>query len=274
MSILLSAYYPEGIVYVADKNITATINTTSGIKKYVEPTGTKVLSWPNNRAVIGFVGLANLAGLTLEEYLRIFIASTRDFTDIDQLAHQLRDQIQIDFSKDFAAQEVNEKQLIFHLGGFTKKENVCVPVLYHIWNYKGIVDPQTGKYPPGERIFQVNEDIETKFKDWPHPEDYPLRVRERLQNMVDQDRYLWFNNGYNLGAFNLFKDVVWQALCYLQKTPFALNISGINARVAFCRMAVELFGSYFTYHSYPEDRVVGGGSEAVFIPWDSVKNSA
>src|SRR3990170_3939125 len=102
MSILLSAYYPEGIVYVSDKNITVTVNTQNGTRKFVESTGTKVLSWPNNKAIIGYVGLATLAGITLEEYLRIFIASTRDFTDIDRLANQLRDQIQIDFSNDFA----------------------------------------------------------------------------------------------------------------------------------------------------------------------------
>jgi hypothetical protein len=267
MSILLSAYYPEGIVYVADKNITFTVNTLNGTRKYVEPTGTKVLSWPNNKAIIGYVGLGSLAGLTLEEYLRTFIAGTRDFTDIDLLANQLRDQIQVDFSEDFATKEVDDKQLIFHLGGFTKKDNVTVPVLYHIWNYTGIVDPKTGEYPPGERIFKLTEDIERTFKKWPNPEDYPQKIRINLQNMVDDNRYLWFNNGYNLGAFNLFKDIVWQALCYLQNTPFAFEISGINSRVAFCRMAVELFSSYFTYYKFPEDRIVGGGSEAVYIPW-------
>ena len=266
MSILLSAYYPEGIVFVADKNITVTVNTLNGMRKYVEPTGTKVLSWPNSKAIIGFVGLASLAGLPLEEYLRIFIASTRDFNDIDQLANQLRDQIQVDFTEDFATKEVDDKQLIFHLGGFSKKDIVIVAVLYHIWNC-GTVDTQTGEYPPGERIFKVTEDIETTFKKWPNPEDYPQKFRTRLQNMVDENRYLWFNNGFNLGAFNLFKDIVWQALCFLQNTPFALETSGINTRVAFCRMAVELFGSYFTYHKYPEDRIVGGGSEAVYIPW-------
>ena len=148
MSILLSAYYPEGIVYVADKNITSIITTKKGPKKFVESTGTKVLAWPNNKAVIGFVGLADLASLPMEEYLRIFIAGTREFVDFDQMAHQLCDQIQIDFANDFATQEVTDKQLIFHLGGFTKKQNVYVPVLYHIFNYTGGLNSTTGLYPP------------------------------------------------------------------------------------------------------------------------------
>lgn len=267
MSILLSAYYSEGIVFVADKNITNTVNTQNGLRRYVEPTGTKVLSWPNSKAIIGYVGLASLADLTLEDYLRTFIAGTRDFTDIDQLANQLREQIQVDFSEDFATKEVDDKQLIFHLGGYTKKDNVMVPVLYHIWNC-GNYDSQIGRYPPGERIFKLTEDIERTFNNnWPNPEDYPQKIRISLQNMVSENRYLWFNNGYNLRAFNLLKDAIWQALCYLQNTPFALETSGINSRVAFCRMAVELFGSYFTYHNYPDERYVGGGSEAVYIPW-------
>ena len=90
MSILLSAYYPEGIVYVSDKNITVEVKTTNGKKKYVEPTGTKVLSWPNNKAIIGYVGLASLASLPLEEYIRIFIASTRNFTDIEKGLREIK----------------------------------------------------------------------------------------------------------------------------------------------------------------------------------------
>jgi hypothetical protein len=93
MSILLSAYYPEGIVYVADKNMTILHNSQSGVRKYVEP-GTKVLSWPHKRAIVGYVGLGQLAGYSLDEWLRIFIAETRDFSDIRRLAQKLRNKIQ------------------------------------------------------------------------------------------------------------------------------------------------------------------------------------
>jgi hypothetical protein len=266
MSILLSAYYPEGIVYVADKNMTILHNSQSGVRKYVEP-GTKVLSWPHKRAIVGYVGLGQLAGYSLDEWLRIFIAETRDFSDIRRLAQKLRNKIQYDFSEDFQGKEVSDKNLIIHLGGFTKKQGIFVPVLYHIWNHTGIVDPKTGEYPPGERVFKINEDIESNFMKWPRPEDYPIKVRVRLRNMIEEERYLWFNNGYNIGAFNVFKDVVWEALNIIKDHGFAPNTSGLLARVAFCRMAVELFGSYFTYHNFPEDRAVGGGSDAVWIPW-------
>jgi hypothetical protein len=267
MSILLSAYYPEGIVFVADRNITVVKHIESRTKKYVESTDPKVFSWPRNKAIVGYVGLANLAGYNIDEWFRIFIAGTRDFEDISSLAEELRDQIQKDFSEDFSSCEVSDKQLIIHLGGFMKKEDVFVPVLFHIWNYSGIVNPKTGEYPPGERIFNLNEDIERDFLKWPSPEDYPKKIRNRLQGMVDQRRYLWYNNGYNLGAFNVFKEFVWQALHIIQDNGFAPTTSGINARVAFCKMSVELFGSYFTHHYDHEERVVGGGADAMYIPW-------
>lgn len=267
MSILLSVYYPEGIVYVADKNITVMTEKESKSIKYVESTGTKVLSWPRKRAIVGYVGIARLAGYPLDEWLRIFIAETRDFKDIKKLAKKLKNRIEYDFNEDFQNEEVDDKQLIIHLGGFTKVKDVYVPVLYHIWNYTGKVDSKTGKYPIGERIFKLSEDVEPIVKKSLQPGDYPQKAREKLQSMVDQGHYLWFNNGYNLGAFNVFKDVVWGALHIIKANGFALNTSGIIDRVAFCRMAVELFGSYFTYNNFPEDRVVGGGSDAVYIPW-------
>jgi hypothetical protein len=266
VSILLSAYYPEGIVFVADKNATITVSTSAGDKRFVEPTLTKVLEWPRNRAVVGFVGLASLGGYRMDEWLRVFIAGSRDFTNIDDLAHSLRDQIQSDFQKDFPpGTDVSKKQLVLHLGGYTPIDNVSVPVMYHIWNHESI--SSKGDYSPGQRDFRITEDVQRNFKDWPQPEDYPMNVRARLQNMVNERRYLWYNNGANLGAFIVFRDFVWQALHTIQDHGFAPQFTGLGARVAFCKMAVELFGSYFTHHFFPEDRVVGGGADVVAMPW-------
>jgi hypothetical protein len=116
-------------------------------------------------------------------------------------------------------------------------------------------------------FFKIEEIIEKDFNKWPNPEDYPQRVRNRIQKMVDQRRYYWFNNGFNIGMFNIFKDLVWGGLHIIQDAQFAPITKGINARVAFCQIAVELYGSYFTHFHFPEDRVVGGGSDAVYIPW-------
>jgi hypothetical protein len=266
VSILLSAYYPEGIVFVADKNATIIYSTPEGKKKVVEPTLTKVLTWPRKRAIVGFVGLAELAGYPMDEWLRVFIAGSREFTDIDTLAQELHLRIQEDFDKGFPDNcDVSHNQLIIHLGGFAARDDIPTPVMYHIWNHGPLSDK--GEYPPGERCFRLSEDIQRDFRTWPNPEDYPGRVRHRLQNMIDERRYLWYSNGANLGAFLVFRDFTWHALHTIQESGFAPEFTGLGSRIAFCKMAVELFGSYFTHHYFPEDRVVGGGADAASIPW-------
>jgi hypothetical protein len=96
MSILLTAYYPEGIVFAADKNATIQYRV-----RYVSSTATKVLSWPRSRAAVGHVGLGGRADLELDEWMRIFIASTRDFDNIKDLANGLMECVQHDFQRDF-----------------------------------------------------------------------------------------------------------------------------------------------------------------------------
>jgi hypothetical protein len=274
MSILLSGYYPEGIVFAADKNATITYAGDSGMKRHVEPTATKVLSWPHHKAVVGFVGLGYLANLKLDEWMRIFIAGKQNFDDFDSLADKLLQAIQEDFNKDYPAdQDVSDAHLIVHLGGFTIKRNIPVPVMYHIWNH-GDIDPKTGEYPDAERIFKLSEDVEADFKKWPNPEDYPERVRQRLQRMIDERRYLWFNNGANIGAFLIFRSFIWHALNQIQDAGFGPKFSGLGARVAFCKMAVEVFGSYFTHHYDPDERIVGGGVDVAFVPWPEVDDAA
>lgn len=265
MSILLSAYYPEGIVFVADKNATIT-HVPSG-KKHVEPTATKVLAWPFQNAIVGFVGLGRLSGgLTMDEWMQIFIAETREFDKIDKVAYKLRDRIQEDFDKDYlASSDIRKNHLVIHFGGFAKRDGVQTPVMYHIFNH-GEIDPQLG-YPPAERNFKISEDISRDFCSQLKLDDYPDSVRSWLENMIKSGRYKWYNNGANLAAFNTFKDVIWHSLRALQDAGFAPQSSGLNQRVAFCRMAVEVFGSFFTNYYLPEERAVGGGVDAVYIPW-------
>jgi hypothetical protein len=271
VSILLSGYYPEGIVFAADKNATITHLSENMQKRYVESSATKVLCWPHCKAIVGFVGLGTLAGLDLDEWMRTFIAGHRDFDDIDSLANELKGTIQHDFDIDYSeGTDISEAHLVIHLGAFDMKQGIPVPVMYHIWNH-GEIDGRTGDYPPAQRTFDLSEDVERDFMQCPSPEDYPQRVQQRLQRMVDERRYLWFSNGANIGAFQVFRDFIWHALYSIQDAGFAPKIEGLAARVAFCKMAVEVFGSYFTHHYDPNERIVGGGVDVVSIPWPEIE---
>lgn len=267
MSVLLSAYYPEGIVFAADKNATVHYVIPSGRRQYVESGTTKVLTWPRRKAVVGFVGLCELASLQLDEWMRIFIAKTRELDDLSEVATRLRDSIQRDFDNDFRdIEDVSNAHLIIHLGGFRVLQDIHVPVMYHIWNHRGI-DPETGNYCEAVRKFNLSEDIEANFKQWPDPHDYPTRIRQRLQRMIDDRRFLWFNNGYKIGAFNAFKAHVWASLWAVRDVGLLPAHQDLTQRVAYCQMAVALYGSFFEHHVPPEYRIVGGGVDASFIPW-------
>jgi hypothetical protein len=267
MSILLSGYFPEGIVFAADKNATITAITNLGQKRFVEPTATKVLSWPNSKANVGFVGLGQLTGLPMDEWMRIFIAGTRNFNNIDELAIKLHNDIQSDFDKEYSNQSnYNDLHLIIHLGGFGERKGIKVPVMYHIYNHEGL-ERKSGLYKSATSKFKLSEEFEKNFKEWWKNSNYPEQAQERLSSLVSRKKYMWFNNGANIGAFNVFKGVIWQSLNAIEEAGFAKHFSGIDARIAFCKMAVEVFGIYFTHHYFPDERYVGGGVDVVFIEW-------
>lgn len=265
MSILLSGYYPEGIVFVADKN--ATIIPVPSGRRRVEPTATKVLVWPSHKAIVGFVGLGRLEGFLMDKWMRDFIEETKGFEDIDEIAHMLRDRMQNGFDKDYSeSTDITRKWLVVHFGGFADRNGMPTPVMYHIWNH-GNIDPQSGSYPPASRQFRISEDIEKHFKEQTRASDYPEGVRDWLEDMIKNAKYKWFNNGCKLAAFNTFKGVIWDALRALQDAGFAPSSSGIDQRIAFCRMAVEVFGAFFTHYYPPGARAVGGGVDAVWLLW-------
>jgi hypothetical protein len=265
MSILLSAYYPQGIVFAADKNATIIPNYPPGARPYVEGGATKVLSWPHHEAVLGYVGLGSLSGLPLDEWMRIFIAARRDFDDITRVAHELRDEIQDDFDKNFSPEaDISKQGLIIHFGGFKKLDGVLVPVMYFIRNIPGITN---GEYLNAQREFTIAERIEDSFKEWPNPSDYPKRVRQRLEKMENEGWFWWFNNGYQFAAFNVFREALWAALLIVQKQGYLPEGQSLDQRIAYCKMAVQLFGSFFEHHFRPEYRVVGGGVDVGYVPW-------
>lgn len=265
MSILLSAYFPEGIVFAADKNATLLYDTPQGAERDVEVgVATKVVPWAYRRAVVGHCGLGRLAGLSLEEWMRQFAAKTRDFTDLEHLATQMREEIQRDFDRDFPpGRDVEKAGLIIHLGGFRQQEGIWVPAMFYLSNVPGLTPD--GGYTPAVRTFSPPRDDLRQFVDPVGPQDF----RTWLETFYDSGKFLWFNNGLYYPAFNLFKESVWRALVALRASRYAtlLGVTSLSDRVAYCRMAIDLFDSFFRHHFLPRYRSVGGGSDAEWIPW-------
>jgi hypothetical protein len=263
MSILLSAYFPEGIVFAADRNVTLLYGTPDDVKQDVEVGATtKVVPWAYRKAVVGYCGLGELAGLPMREWMQQFAAKTRDFDDLDKVATQMREEIQRDFNKDHPqGTNVEDAGLIIHLGGFKYESNVAVPAMYLISNV-GI--GLHGKYTEAIRDFSVSDELQTRvasvgaqgFRQW-------------LEKFDEEGRLVWFNNGLYFPVFNVLKEGLWQTLNMLRKQPNVPlpQTSTLDDRVAYCKMAVELFDSFFRHHFRPSNRFVGGGADAEWVTW-------
>jgi hypothetical protein len=70
MSILIVEVLSEGLIFAADRNITASY--LDGTSKQTDRRP-KVLKWPNERAMVGFVGVARLNNQPIHEWMQKFI---------------------------------------------------------------------------------------------------------------------------------------------------------------------------------------------------------
>lgn len=262
MSILLSLYTKDGIVFAADKNLTWADKAQVVFEGHL----TKVLVWLNRKAVIGFVGLAHgLEDLQMDEWLRIFIAETREFQTLREVADILSQRLQTAYSR--LRVRSPKPPLIIHLGGFDSVGDVQTPMLYVVTNVPGL--DGNGGYLPTRSKFAWNEEVRPQFENWPTPSKYPEEIRQRFREMEERDHFLWFNNGDRYPAFNIFKGALYAAFSIVRqaygsssKAPWTLF-----DWQAYAKMAVELHGLYYRHTLPPHQRVVGGGVDMCSIPW-------
>ncbi len=267
MSILLCTYWTDGIVFSADRNATVAYETEEGEAQYVE-TGsfTKVLAWPTSRALAGFVGLGELADLRMDEWMRQFIAKTRDFDSIDTLAGDLRDLIQDDFDDDYPdGADVRRRGAIVRLGGFRRHEDIFVPVNYVITNIPNIPGLRSGVYPYATSRFTMTDQIHWSMNAW--GVEYPTGVRDKIIEIEQRGDLLWINNGYMHPAFNAFKGALWHTLKVLRREAMLSPDVTMKDRIAYSEMSVRVFGLFFEHHLLPHERAVGGGADTGWIPW-------
>ncbi|MHB8967776.1 MAG: hypothetical protein ACYC57_05870 [Thermoleophilia bacterium] len=269
MSILLSVYYSEGIVFAADKNVTLTF--VDGSSDVEEGSITKVIAWPHRRAVVGYCGLGELAGLPMDEWMRQFVAQTRNFVDLESLVSDLHQMIQSDFNQDYPdGAEISGNQLIVHLGGYRLEGGNHIPAMYLISNVSLDADGrpfnEQGHYYPAERDFRPPSDELRALMEAQGIAIY--NARQWLSDSYQAGNYRWFTNGLGFPAFNLFRDQLWNVLMYfkqLSQTPPTLP-----EHEAFAGMAVELYNSFWRYNARPRARSVGGGVDIVSIAWPEV----
>jgi hypothetical protein len=255
MSILIVEALYEGLIFAADRNVTAT--SQDGATKQVDPR-TKVLKWPNEKAIIGFVGAAQIDNQPIHEWILKFIEEFRDFNSFEDLSKELSRRVE-------AQRKIDEGKrpaqgLIIHVGGFEERGGVMVPVVWVIRNAHKL-SHYTYK--------DIRKDFECKEAFWEEfPNTYPDEIRKVLKVLAKQFKPFWFRQGFDLLTFNVMEESIRSAFKFLcvqhPDHDFPRTLADWEKHL---RMQVLMYASYFQAFHPEGQRYVGGGVDIVSIPW-------
>jgi len=259
MSIMVMEILPVGIIFAADRNVTGYDNYGNTIQdKKIE----KVLKWPNRKAVIGFVGAANINNMYMDEWLKLFIKEYEDFNSFEVLAKELCCRIEKQRRIDEGSN--SPVPLIIHLGGFERRNGFEVPVIWFIRNVYGM-----GKfdYRDFRKEFQYSEEFWNMFPK-AYGEVFPEEIRKILSVLAKKFQPYWFHHGIDLATFNVMQDMLkstFKLLCEnLPNHEFPRDLSDWEK---YLKMQVLMYGAYFEAF-FPENKhFVGGGVDIASIPW-------
>jgi hypothetical protein len=286
MSLLVVNLVPQGIIFGADRNISNEkpgepehIDEVDGRSYYEvihrhfnQATRPKVLRWPQRspqtKALIGYVGEAEIGGLDTDEWLYDFIGDNLTFESFEKLAELLRQSVQEQYSIDMVQRHNYRggdklRPLIIHLGGFEMKEGIHVPAIWVIRNDHS---------PP--HLKDIRKEFLAIECVWKHPavtekNITPKNIQTLLADRAKDHNPVWFHQGIDLDTFNLLEKFLKSALRELnlsrqvdQQCPQTLEDWKRQVR-----MAILMYGAYHQAYKEPHEQDVGGGADVISIPW-------
>jgi hypothetical protein len=273
MSLLLIELVPQGIIFGADRNITIervkvrheeSQDGTTFIEERHEhrcqSPRPKVLRWPQRKALIGYVGEAQINNVPTDEWLYDFIGDHLQFDSFETLAESLRRSVERQRRIDEG--DNDPAPIIIHLAGFEEREGIQVPAVWVIRN-------DHSRRP--QYLSDIRKEFEKADCIW---EERPWQVTPRnIRNVLSEQanlfKPLWFHQRYDLGTFNLLEAFLKDALKYLyQRGP--LNQQCPQSLLDWekqVRVSTLMYGAYFQAYMDPDEQYVGGGVDTVSIPW-------
>ncbi len=269
MSILVVELLPDGIIFGADRNITVTescpefhddvkevyITTTHG-----QSQRPKVLKWPNKKALVGYVGEAEIGGMPTDEWLYDFMGNNLEFASFKVLANNLTDKVQTQLCTDLDTSRKEPGYLVIHLAGFEERESEIVPVVWTITNATGLED---GKYTNIKKEFHCADSFGEIFVG-----SSPKVIRENIIERAQKNDPWWFHQGTDLPTFNAFEAFLRLAFSFLsQVQPRHSTPQTLQEWQQFIKMIILTYGAYYQAFKKPEEQFVGGGADTVCLEW-------
>ncbi|MCJ7667952.1 MAG: hypothetical protein MUP04_06700 [Anaerolineae bacterium] len=263
MSILVVQMLPQGIIFGADRNITVTRVASDSSGRSVtfvlgQSQRPKVLRWPNKKALIGYVGVAEVGGIPTDEWLYEYIGNHLEFPSFETLAYDLTETIQEQRALDEGQNE--PEALVLQLAGFEERDAQQVPVVWYIRNPHGMRD---GFYTDIRKEFLCSEEFWKYFPNIP-----PNQIRDRLNRLALDNRPFWFHQGLDLGTFNTLDRFLRGAFALLcQAHPAHSFPQTLPEWEQHLNMAILTYGAYYQAFREPGEQYVGGGADTVSLIW-------
>lgn len=255
MSILVVEVLSDGLIFGADRNITSSHPDGSTSQKSKGP---KVLRWPDQDHLFGFVGVAEMGGKPIHEWLATLTEEFKTKKSLQQLSVDLNTKVQEQRSKDDKGK--SPEPLIIHIGGFEKKDGCWIPQVWHIRNVYKL--GQFGYLDFREEFF-CDDQFAEHFKDV-----HPSEIRQVLRVKAKQLQPFWFHQGIDLFTFNVLQDAIKSSFKLLCENHPEHDIPrSIDEWSKHVRMQVLMYGAYYEAFHKEGQRYVGGGVDIVSLQW-------
>ena len=257
MSILVVEIVSEGMIFGADRNIT--MNTIGGHTTQVAPQR-KVMRWPNEHTLFGFVGAATINGQPIEHWLHSIQSEFANISSLEEIAQELRTRIETQRSADEGSNPA--QGMIVHVAGFEKQDGIWLPHVWHVTNTPGI-----GLY--GYLDFNKNYTcIEHMYLGEPLKGIHASELQRYLGVRAKQFSPFWFHQGLDLFTFNILQSSIkssFKLLC--EQHPDHKIPNSLEEWSKHVKMQVLMYGAYYEAFRPVEQRYVGGGADIEYLPW-------
>ncbi len=255
MSILVVEVVSEGLIFAADRNITVTLADGANMQPLELQ---KVLRWPRDDVLLGYVGAASLDGKLVPDWLQERRHIFGAMTSLEEIARVLAHHVEIQRGVDEGSGA--PEPMILHVGGFEEKQAFWAPSVWHITNvYKlghyGYLDTR--------KQYGVTEQFWRYF-----PDTDPSEIRDRLRVLAKQFKPFWFHQGIDLFTFNVLEGAIkasFKMLC--EQHPRHEIPRTLEEWSRHTKMQVLMYGAYYEAFHPPGAQYVGGGADVLTVPW-------
>jgi hypothetical protein len=258
VSLLVVYLVPEGIVFAADRNLSA----PSGGRMINVDEGAKVLAWPDGRAILGYVGRATVGSEPADAWLHRFTHEHPDTDDLGRVCNALARALER------AMRDVPNEQrgMIVHVAGFDRQDRDGLPLIFYVRDIEVQPDGSFARLAGFESRDELK--LDQYFGNMTGAD-----IRAALRSTTAENPIPWFSfrQGFDLSAFNDLDRALWwfraRLVAGASREREHRAPASIGEWTKFIRFSVLGYEAYFRAFYEPDEQLVGGGVDVEALEW-------